>query len=181
MKNIVRDIEYYMKLPYTIEIVPYKDGGYFGRIKELEGCMTEGDTLEEVLELLEDAKKAWLEIALEDSIEIPLPESMREEKEYSGKILLRLPKSLHKKLVEAAQKEGVSVNAYIVSLLSKRNAEREFLRILNEKLEKGSGYHEEIEAQEVLYGEYEARLPAFVIPSTGRRYGQYSARLYKEI
>ena len=82
MNSIVKNLEYYMKLPYTIEIIPYKDGGYFARIKELEGCMTEGDTLEEVLELLEDARKAWLEVALEDGLEVPLPESMREEKDY---------------------------------------------------------------------------------------------------
>lgn len=172
MKNTVKnDIEYYIKLPYTIEIVPYADGGYFGRIKELEGCMTEGNTLEEVLELLEDAKRAWLETALEDGIEIPLPESMKEEKEYSGKILLRLPKSLHKKLVESAQKEGVSVNAYIVSLLSERNAEKELLRIINKKLEKSSDYHKGIGKQEMLYGEYETKLPKmiFVISSIARK------------
>ena len=180
MKNIVKkDIEYYMKLPYTIEIIPYKDGGYFARIKELEGCMTEGDTLEEVLELLEDAKRAWLETALEDGIEIPLPESMREKKEYSGRILLRLPKSLHKKLVEAAQREGVSVNAYIVSLLSERNAERELLKTLIEQIEKRSHYYEGIVQVGVPYGEYETRLS--LIPSIRGRYEQYSTRTDKEI
>ena len=145
MKNIVnKEIEYYISLPYTIEIVPYKDGGFFAKIKELEGCMTEGDTLEEVLELLEDAKRAWLEAALEDGLEIPLPESMREEKDYSGRILLRLPKFLHRRLVEGAQKEGVSVNTYIVTLLSERNAERELLKSLIQQLEEKSYYSGEI-------------------------------------
>ena len=124
-RNVDKDLEYYMKLPYTVEIVPYKDGGFFARIKELEGCMTEADTLEEVLKLLEDAKRAWLETALEEDLEIPLPESMREEKEYSGRILLRLPKSLHRKLAKAAKEEGVSLNTYIINLLSERNAKKE--------------------------------------------------------
>jgi antitoxin HicB len=124
-RNVGKDLEYYMKLPYTVEIVPYKDGGFFARIKELEGCMTEADTLEEVLKLLEDAKRAWLETALEEDLEIPLPESMREEKEYSGRILLRLPKSLHRKLAKAAKEEGVSLNTYIINLLSERNAKKE--------------------------------------------------------
>lgn len=176
MKNTVKDLEYYMKLPYTIEIVPYKDGGYFAKIKELEGCMTEGETLEETLELLEDAKKAWLETALEDGIEIPLPESMREKKEYSGKILLRLPKSLHKKLAKAAQKEGVSINTYIVNLLSERNAEREVLNTLIEQFEKRAHYHEEAEVVEVPYGEYETNLS--LISVTRRGYGQYSPGFY---
>ena len=58
-----------MKLPYTIEIVPYNDGEYFAIIKEIKGCMTEGDTSEEVLVLLEDAKRACLEAVLEDGLE----------------------------------------------------------------------------------------------------------------
>jgi predicted RNase H-like HicB family nuclease len=134
MRKTASKLEHYMNLPYTVEIVPYQDGGFFARIKELEGCMTEGETLKETLELLEDAKRAWLETALEDGLEIPLPESMREEKEYSGKILLRLPKSLHKKLAESAQKEGVSLNTYIISLLSEKHAGREILENLVQNL-----------------------------------------------
>ncbi len=156
MKKIADKLKYYMNLPYTIEIIPYQDGGFFAKIKELEGCMTEGETLEETLELLEDAKKVWLEAALEDGLEISLPESMREEKEYSGKILLRLPKSLHKKLVEGAQKEGVSVNTYIVNLLSEKNAKRELLNNLIQILEKNSYYFEEESPNS--YGEYETKL-----------------------
>ncbi len=153
MKKIADKLRYYMTLPYTVEIVRYQDGGFFAKIKELEGCMTEGETLEETLELLEDAKKVWLEAALEDCLEIPLPESMREEKEYSGRILLRLPKSLHKRLVEAAQKEGVSINAYIVSLLSERNVEREILNNLIQRV-RGNFYNSAEESSNS-YGEYE--------------------------
>jgi len=79
MKKTVESLEYYMKLPYKIELVPYPDGGFFARVKELEGCMTEGGSLEEVMELLEDAKRAWIEAALESGLEIPLPEVMRDE------------------------------------------------------------------------------------------------------
>jgi len=137
-RNVSKDLEYYLKLPYTMEIVPYKDGGFFARIKELEGCMTEADTLEEVLELLEDAKRAWIETALEEGLDIPLPESMREEKEYSGRILLRLPKSLHRKLKEAAKEEGVSLNTYIINLLSARSTEKELLKFLIQQIKRNS-------------------------------------------
>jgi antitoxin HicB len=68
-----KEVGFYTKLPYTIEITTYKDGGYFAKVKELEGCMTEGGTLEEVIKNIEDAKKAWIETALESGIEIPLP------------------------------------------------------------------------------------------------------------
>jgi len=156
MRKTASKLEHYMNLPYTVEIVPYQDGGFFARIKELEGCMTEGETLKETLELLEDAKRAWLETALEDGLEIPLPESMREEKEYSGKILLRLPKSLHKKLAESAQKEEVSLNTYIISLLSEKHAGREILENLVQNLRENIFHSGERDIN--LYGEYETQL-----------------------
>ena len=168
MKRIVnKEIEYYMSLPYTIEIVPYKDGGFFARIKELEGCMTEGDTKEEVLELLEDAKRVWLEAALEDDLEIPLPESMRKEKDDSEEISLRLPKSLHRKLVEGAKKEGVNVNTYIVNLLSERNEEKS----------RYSG--ETLPDSFVSYVKYGTNYK--IIEIMGRNYGKYLRRAGKKI
>ncbi len=61
--------------------------------------------------------RGWLEVAIEDCLEIPLPNVM---KKYSGKFLVRVPTSLHRKLAEAAKKEGVSLNQYVVSLLSEK-------------------------------------------------------------
>ena len=65
-----------------------------------------------------DAKKAWLEAALEDGTEIEEPDSM---KRYSGQFKLRMPKSLHRSLVEHAREEGISLNQYCVYLLSKND------------------------------------------------------------
>ena len=69
-------LEYYMKLPYAIRIVPEEAGGYFAEVEKLDGCMTQGDTIEEVLKNLEEAKQCWLEAAIEIGKEIPLPEVM---------------------------------------------------------------------------------------------------------
>jgi antitoxin HicB len=134
-KNIEELVEYYMSLPYKIEITPDEDGGFVAEVKELKGCITQADTLEELFEMIEDAKRGWLEVAIEEGFEIPLPEVMEEEK-YSGRILVRLPKYLHRELVENAKKEGVSLNTYIVSLLSKENAKNEIIRELKEVLDK---------------------------------------------
>lgn len=38
---------------------------------------------------------------------------------YGGKILLRVPKSLHKRLAQEAQAEGVSLNQYALYKLAK--------------------------------------------------------------
>ena len=68
-----QDLKYYLNLKYTARIKRNSDGTYFAEIEELPGCMTEADTKEDVLEMLEDAKEAWLETALERSIVIPEP------------------------------------------------------------------------------------------------------------
>jgi antitoxin HicB len=45
-----------------------------------------------------------------------MPEDNLED--YSGRISLRVPRSLHKKIIEAAKKEGVSANLYLTHLIS---------------------------------------------------------------
>lgn len=125
-----KTVEYYMALPYTTEIIP-DESGFFIRVKELEGCISVGDTKAQALEMIEDAMREWLHVAIEDGLEIPLPDSMRKET-YSGKFPLRMPKSLHGKLATSAAIEGVSLNQYIVSLLSEKNAIDEVRRILQQ-------------------------------------------------
>ncbi len=67
-----KTVEYYMSLPYTMEIIP--DGGaWFVQIEELPGCMTEVDEWEEVLPMIEDAKRLWVEAALAHERVIPEP------------------------------------------------------------------------------------------------------------
>ena len=68
-----KDLAYYMSLPYHDVIKAAKEGGYVGFIPELKGCVTQAETKTEILEMLEDAKRCWIEAALEDGIEIPEP------------------------------------------------------------------------------------------------------------
>ena len=117
----MKDLKYYMSLPYKIEIEEDAEaGGYTASIPELPGCLTCGETAEEALEHMDDAKKEWILSALEESYPIPEPH----EPSYSGQFKLRLPKSLHKALAERAKEEGTSLNQYCVYLLSERNALR---------------------------------------------------------
>ncbi|MBP2032568.1 putative RNase H-like HicB family nuclease [Clostridium algifaecis] len=113
----MKDIEYYMELNYKVEIIKDKEeGGYILQYPELKGCITCADTIEEGIELLKDAKKSWLESALQDGISIPEP---LEEENFSGQFKLRMPKSLHKELMEKSKEEGISMNQYCLYLLSK--------------------------------------------------------------
>ena len=72
-----KNIEYYMSLPYSIVLTPLSKedgGGWLVEIPLLKGCITDGDTQLEALEMLEDAKRGWLEVALENGEDIPEPE-----------------------------------------------------------------------------------------------------------
>ncbi len=120
--DVTRDLDYYLHLPYQIIIVPEEAGGYFAEIGELTGCMTQGETMEEVLRNIDDAKHLWLQTALEDKMEIPLPECMRE---YSGRFVVRIPVSLHRRIAKLAEKEGVSINQMVLLLLTENTAAAE--------------------------------------------------------
>lgn len=57
--------------------------------------------------------------AEDDGTLIELDELKRELADYSGKLVLRIPRSLHKALKEAAAVEGVSLNQYMIYKLSR--------------------------------------------------------------
>ncbi len=76
--------------------------------------MSQGDTPEEAVEMIQDAMRGWLEISLEEGHIIPEP---RPEESYSGKFVVRVPRSLHRRLVEEAERESVSLNQYINMVL----------------------------------------------------------------
>ncbi|GMB02080.1 type II toxin-antitoxin system HicB family antitoxin [Pelosinus sp. IPA-1] len=69
-----KDFEYYMSLPYKMVIFPASEGGYVAEIPELPGCLTQGDNWQDIFEMIQDAKAAWIDIALEDGKVIPEPE-----------------------------------------------------------------------------------------------------------
>lgn len=72
----------YMALPYRLEIVEdQEEGGYVVSYPDLPGCITYGDTIEDAMNNAKDAKKAWIEAALEEGIEINEPDSIED---YSG-------------------------------------------------------------------------------------------------
>ena len=113
-----KSVEYYVSLPYRVEVYPEPDGsGYTAMVPELPGCMTCADTLEELWGMIEEAKRGWLEIALEDGDYVPEPTPVEVE-DYSGKFVVRLPTSLHRELTKRAEQEKTSLNQLVVMLLA---------------------------------------------------------------
>lgn len=66
-------LEYYLGLHYPVTLVSEKEGGYTAFVPDLPGCVTVGETVEEALEMIKDARRLWLETAYEHGDRIPLP------------------------------------------------------------------------------------------------------------
>lgn len=116
----MKTLNEYMEMSYRMEIIEDKDeGGFVVSFPDLPGCITSGETVESAVANAQDAKRAWLEAALEDGIEVQEPNSLED---YSGQFKLRIPRSLHRLLAEHSKKEGISMNQYCVYLLSRNDA-----------------------------------------------------------
>ena len=108
----------YLKLPYHIVIQYITDESgsyYFATVREFDGCMSHGETYTEAFENIQEAMELWIEARLEGGFKVPDP---IDESQYSGKFVLRIPKSLHAQLASKAEKEGVSLNQYALYRLS---------------------------------------------------------------
>jgi len=118
---MTRNIDYYLSLNYPIEIlqIPENDGGGVSASIPLLGrlsCVGDGENIQEAIEDLTRVKRRVLEELLAKGDRIPEPES-DEDAAYSGRILLRLPSDLHRKVAKRAEAKGESTNRYIVNAL----------------------------------------------------------------
>lgn len=119
-----KNIAYYMSLQYRINLRPLSDddgGGWLAEAVELPGCMSDGETPTEAIRNLEEAKEAWITASIEKGYSMPIP-SIDQEPEYNGRITMRLPKSLHRKIAETAKNEGMSLNSYLIYLISENHS-----------------------------------------------------------
>jgi predicted RNase H-like HicB family nuclease len=111
-------VQEYMDLPYNIIIKKITDESgtyYYATVLELDGCQSTGETYNEAYENSLEAMEGWIETKLENGYTVPVP---IETEKFSGKFIVRLPKTLHRKLSLEALKEGVSLNQYVLYKLS---------------------------------------------------------------
>jgi predicted RNase H-like HicB family nuclease len=106
--------------PFKVEVDP--EGGFVIWFPDLPGCVTQADTPAEIGPMADEAKALWIESEYEAGEAIPEP---AQRLAYSGKFNLRLPRSLHAALANAAEEDGVSLNQYVVHLLSTAQARRQ--------------------------------------------------------
>ena len=107
-------------LRYRISVV--RDHGndegheWTARAEELPGCQAQGESAEDAIRGIEAAIEEWIEDALAKGRELPDP---RTAASYSGRLMLRMPRSLHAELSGAAEREGMSLNQFIARSLER--------------------------------------------------------------
>lgn len=109
-------------MEYPFQVIADPEGGYVIVFPDLPGCLTQVDGIDEIGPMAEDARRAWIKTAFDHGMEIPLPSY---PEEYSGKFNVRIPRSLHRELVQAAEREGISLNQYVTMLLARGDAQRQ--------------------------------------------------------
>ena len=114
-----KDLEYYLKLPYTIVVKKCPDNTgcdcYIARILEIPHVIGDGETAQEALECVNIHLKMAVEGYLKDGIAVPEPQT-----EYSGNINIRVDPQLHANLAQEAAACDMSLNKYTSLVLERR-------------------------------------------------------------
>lgn len=109
-----------MKLVYPAKFYYEKEGGYSVEVPDLIGCVTQGETLEEAIEMAQDAALGWLLTAIEEEEEIPKPSTMEEiqieKKGFTTLLLLNIDEYTEK----YGSKKSIKKTLTIPQWLNKR-------------------------------------------------------------
>lgn len=59
-----------MERKFHVIIEQDEDGGYIGKVVELKGCLSQGDTLDELMNNIKEAIELYLEVEQEEKISV---------------------------------------------------------------------------------------------------------------
>lgn len=113
-----KTVDDYLKLPYQITLVREDDGGkasWVARVEEIPGCTTRARTPQEAASMVSRRLSDWIAEAIQEGRQIPEPKSAES---HSGRLLLRMPQTLHGELTRFAEREQVSLNQFITDALA---------------------------------------------------------------
>lgn len=111
-----RALDDYLTQPYTITVTRDGAGAWVASVDELPGCEARENTREKATESVRAAMREWIKTALGEGREIPVPSA---QQTFSGRLLLRMPPELHGELSATAEREGSSLNQFIVATLGR--------------------------------------------------------------
>ena len=107
-----------LSLPYPVTLVhgePGVEDEWLATVDTLAGCSATASTHEEALARVSRAVDEWLSAAERDGRDVPDPKSLQS---HSGRLLLRMPQTLHAELSRVAERERVSLNQFITDVLA---------------------------------------------------------------
>lgn len=99
---------------YPVTLV-HEDDQWVATIDALPGCTARGATPDEAVERANEAMAAWIASAKQEGKSVPEPKNAQS---HSGRLLLRMPQTLHAELARIAERESVSLNQFITDVLA---------------------------------------------------------------
>ena len=103
-------------------------------VTELPDVATFEKTFEDAYILAIDAIESLYESSVEENRPFPVAISQAESSEYSGRLTLRMPKWLHAQLGGQSEADGISLNQYLISLLSAAGSINALVHEASEKI-----------------------------------------------
>jgi antitoxin HicB len=115
----MKTLQEYLDLPYHVSLVRGENDrgkrAWAASVEELPACTASGSSPEDAVRRLREAMEEWIGAALARNEAVPEP---RSDSTHSGRLLVRMPKTLHAQLTRAAEKDGVSLNQFITGALA---------------------------------------------------------------
>jgi len=101
---------------YSINILwSEEDKGFIATVPEFPSLSAFGETYEESLKEAQAALEGYITVLSEDGESLPEPNTVIN---YSGQTRIRMPRELHRHLAIESARQNMSLNSYMVSLLS---------------------------------------------------------------
>ena|SRR5215210_2118572 len=110
VSSAFRPEEYSYRVQYSPD-----DEAFIGLVEEFPGLSAFADTLEEAVKEIQTVLAEGLQLLAERGEQIPEPLSRRK---YTGKLVLRLTPTLHRRLAAEALRKGVSLNEHLKEKLA---------------------------------------------------------------
>jgi len=102
--------------PFEVRPLPDEDGGGFLiSFPDFSECISDGETVEEAIVNGRDALKATIATLKARKLAVPAPNSGSAD---SGRIMARVPKTVHAQLATRAKAEGVSLNTLVLTFIA---------------------------------------------------------------
>jgi antitoxin HicB len=115
----MKTLQQYLDLPYHVSLVRGENDrgkqAWAASVDELPACTASGSSPEDAVRRLRATMEEWIAAALARNEAVPEP---RSDSTHSGRLLVRMPKTLHAQLTRAAEKDGVSLNQFITGALA---------------------------------------------------------------